>query len=440
MNRFRYLNGIDWVITGLGQSLRQTVGVGNWSQLVFELEGVLDFDPFREAVQRYVATFPVFQGRAVRGWQLAPLWKIPRRVKPMEVSVEKYILPEKISHDALLERLGQCVRVPAGTPGRYVGFNLFYTENKTYLSFRFDHRLLDARGAERFISGLIGEGEVIESKNSSSEKETSLPFEPSNLRPWVEKFKSGRQVVRLLRRQQDAAAPFGIDSTGDNDPKFRWSLLSLTPAESEVLTNRAYDEAGYLMLTPWLAAKMSDALQRVVGQTSRSPLAGQVIPCAVDQRVGEKNTLFFNQVSFFYLCRPRDSSSETLPTLFSRQFFEQVQQGMPRHFEKAWKLARILPAALLGRLLNGPFHRFSGTFNLAHVGDGLSSSSCLAGLPVNNAFHLPIVPCSPGLGLYINTFQGRLNFCLTSVGVRLRSEEHDQLVKEFKRELFAFHS
>ena len=126
MSRFRYLNGMDWVIKGLEQSIHQTVGAGNGSQLVFELDGKLEAESFRSLTQHYVSSFPVLHGRVVRGWQLAPAWKIPRRIQELKVSVKTHILPEDASFEAVVEKLGQCIVVPPGTRGRYVGFNVLY--------------------------------------------------------------------------------------------------------------------------------------------------------------------------------------------------------------------------------------------------------------------------------------------------------------------------
>ncbi len=419
MNRFHYLSGIDWVIHGLDRSIRQTSGLGNWSQIVFELAGKLDFESFCSSAQRYASAFPVLQGRAVRGWQLAPVWKTPRRIKKIKVAVEKHHLPDDASFETVVEQLGQCVTAPPGTPGHYVGFNILYTADKTYLAFRFDHRLFDARGAELFIQGLV------EMRDTGYKMEA----QKSNLRPWVKKFKSGQQVVRMLRRRQDVAAPLQLQSSSSSST-LRFTVVSLNQKSCDALMNRAYEEAGYLMLTPWLAARITDLLNK----SGRSP-GGQVIPCAIDQRSDTNREMFFNHVSFIYFARAA-GEEEDCPKLFSRQFYEQVQRGMPHHFENAWKLARIVPLALYGKLLRRSLRSFAGTFNLANAGDGLSPIQSIAGLAVENAFHMPMVPPAPGLGFFINTFQGRLNLCFTSIRSVLNDAEHTELIAWLKKELF----
>jgi hypothetical protein len=431
VSRFRYLNGIDWVITGLDRSLRRTAGCGNWSQLVLELDGELDFEAFRSAVQRYASAFPVLHGRAVRGWQLVPVWKMPVRRKQTSVSVEKYVLPDDVSLENIIERLGQCVAVAPGTPGCYIGFNVLYAAQKTFLAFRFDHRLFDARGAELFFQGLV---RTMQDAECEMDVISVFP-EKANLRPWIEKFKSGRHIVRMLHQQRHTAAPFHLDARLQADSYFRFTLIPLSKPESDALINRAYDQAGYLMLTPWLAACMTDALGKMLEAAGR-PLGGYVIPCSADLRADSPEKMFFNHVAFICLCRPAgEGTAEEWPQRFARQFFEQVRGDMPRHFENAWKLARIIPAPLFGKLLGGSLKSFAGTFSMASVGDGLSAVQSVAGLAVKNAFHMPLVPPAPGLGFFANMFEGKLNFCLTSYSRMLSDEEHAELAELLKSKL-----
>lgn len=430
MTRFRYLNGVDWVITGLDHSLRQTAGLGNWSQLVLELDGEPDFDRFNDVVQRYALAFPVLQGRAMRGWQLAPVWKIPRRTRPIRVPVNKHILPNETPFEVITERLGQCVAVKSGTPGRYIGFNLIYTTPKTYLAFRFDHRLFDARGAELFVQGLI---RFINTGDPPTH--TDVPPQKACLSPWNEKFNSGRQVVRMLHDQKSELAPFNFTPANQEKFAFRFSVMPLNKAQTDQLLDRAYNEAGYLMLTPWLADRMTTALDELK-PASGLGLKGYMIPCSADLRVGPDPQLFFNHVAFICLSRQAGlSQTGSWAQQFVRQFVEQVKQDMPRHFENAWKLSRIIPAPLFGKLLRKQLNEFAGTFSMASVGEGLSAIEPVAGCPVKNSFHMPMVPPAPGIGFFANTFNGKLNFCLTSSNTVLTDTEHHQLRKLLEVEL-----
>lgn len=430
MNPLRYLNGIDWVITGLNQLLGKTSGIGNWSQLVLELDGALDSDAFKQSVQCYIAGFPVLQGRMKRGWQLAPGWKIPRCVTPSSVFFENEILPAATPFEQVVERLGRAVCAPPGCAGQYIGFTLLSVAEKTFVAFRFDHRLMDARGAELFIDGLIKQRNGL-----STQGPGAVLSNPANLRPWSPKFLSGQQVVRQFRRQQELAAPYQLEARDGVSTQFQFSLISLTKEQSDLVLNRAYDEAGYLMFVPWLAARVSCALEKFRAASGRPSLGGQVIPCSIDRRSGSPQ-MFFNHLSFLYLCcASEDVGTPGLAKNFSRQFYEQIQSGMPAHLENAWKLARIIPAPLFGKLLGGALKSFAGTFSLAHVGAGLSEIKNINGAKVVNAFHLPVVPPVPGVGFFVNTFDGRMNFCLTSANSVMSPADHLKFLSVLRRDL-----
>lgn len=428
MNRYRYLNGIDWIIAGLDRSLRQTAGCGNWAQLVLELDGTPDVERFRVAAQAYASSFPVLLGRAVRGWQFVPVWKFPRKGRVCPIRVDELELPAGASLDAVTEQLGRCVCAPPGKPGRYIRFSLLRTGDKSFLAFQFDHRLFDARGAELFFTGLI---QYFNSGETCPPPTFELPMQKACLPPWVPKFQSGRQIVRLLHSQRRDAAPFHLAASGKPPGTFRFSVIRLDDSQSDVLRNRAYAEAGYLMLTPWLADQMTRALDQLLTEQGR-PLNGYMIPCSADLRGGEgAPPVFFNHVAFICLwCSSGfGEAGKNRARQFSDQFIDQVRRNMPRHFENAWKLARILPAGLFGRLLRRELNVFAGTFSMASVGEGLSGIAPPGGCPVKNAFHTPVVPPAPGLGLFVNSFCGRLNLCVTSTGAVLSDTEHNRLLE-----------
>jgi hypothetical protein len=427
VNHFRYLNGIDWVITGLDRSLRQAAGCGNWAQLVLELDGLPNAERFRTAARNYASAFPVLLGRSVRGWQLVPVWKFPRRGKNVPVCVEELELPAEVSPERVTEELGRCVCAPPGTPGRYIRFSLLRTGGKSFLAFQFDHRLFDARGAELFFAGLV---QYFNSGETRSPSTVNIPAQKACLPPWIPKFKSGRKIVRMLHSQRHEAAPFHLAVSGEPSDLFRFSVICLNKKQSDAVRDRAYAEAGYLMLTPWLADRMTRALDKMLAEQNR-PLNGYVIPCSADLREKGEPPVFFNHVAFICLSCPSGSgeTDKNRAQHFSGQFVDQVRRNMPGHFENAWKLARILPSGLFGRLLRRELKAFAGTFSMASVGKGLSDIETVDGCPVKNAFHTPMIPPAPGLGFFVNSFRGRLNICLTSTGAVLSRFKHNRLLE-----------
>ena len=68
-------------------------------------------------------------------------------------------------------------------------FNLISQGKRSFLGIIFDHRLLEARGAEAFLDLLGGE--------SGLSLRGSL-YEPSHLNKWLDKFRAGREINRVF--------------------------------------------------------------------------------------------------------------------------------------------------------------------------------------------------------------------------------------------------
>lgn len=423
----RYLNGIDWVVAGLMHELEHCAGIGNWSQVVVQLEGELDDDTFCAAVQRFHAAHPILQGKTVRGWQLAPCWKIPRlrHGHPPLIPYWRRSMPQDTPVDDVLRELQQSLILPPGKPGAYTGFTSLRRGAETFLAFRFDHRLFDARGAELFLRALV---EYAQSGTSAAPPPQVCVAEPAHLRPWKTKFESGKQVLRMLRRQR-AHAPFRLPQRSSCAGAHRFSLLALDDDQTARFIDQAYEQAGYLMLTAYVAAKALEAVDAFL-RAHREPLAGYMIPCSTDLGRQMPSEPYFNHVALTCFSTAAGGDPPTWPRLFARQFFEQTRDNMPGHFENAWKLARILPAPLFGKLLLGPFRDFAGTFSLANVGGGLSDLTAMGGCRVHNVFHMPLVPPVPGLGFFLNSWQGRINLSLVSFDTVLSAAEHEQLFQQ----------
>jgi hypothetical protein len=292
--------------------------------------------------------------------------------------------------------------------------------------------LFDARGAELFVQGFIHFLNTGEPPT-----QTDVPPQKPGLSPWKEKFDSGRQVVRMLNSQKSELAPFNFTPVNHEAFAFRLSVIPLNKEQTVRLLDRAYAEAGYLMLTPWLADRMTTALDKLQPASGQG-IKGYMIPCSADLRTGPVPQLFFNHVAFICLSRKAGApQTESWAQQFSRQFVEQVKMDMPRHFENAWSLARIIPAPLFGKLLRKQLNEFAGSFSMASVGEGLSAVEPVAGCQVQNVFHMPMVPPAPGIGFFANTFRDRLNFCLTSSTQVLSDDEHKKLFEMLRSDFMA---
>ena len=84
----RYLTGIDWLVHAFDHMNEKKIGKGNVFHIVFEVNGVIDIDPFEQDLNQFISGHFVFKGRVARALNLAPYWKIDKNkeIKPVSIS------------------------------------------------------------------------------------------------------------------------------------------------------------------------------------------------------------------------------------------------------------------------------------------------------------------------------------------------------------------
>jgi hypothetical protein len=143
-----YLTGIDWIVHGFDYMNRRATGAGNMFQIVLELEGVPAEHAVRDALEHFMAKFPVLSGKKRRDYNLAPYWKLPSRARktPLRLNVHHLENCEGVSN--ILER---ATNTPFASKWEHVVFHLIYGEENSHFAATFDHCLFDAHGAEAFL-------------------------------------------------------------------------------------------------------------------------------------------------------------------------------------------------------------------------------------------------------------------------------------------------
>ena len=185
----RYLTGIDWVIYALDYSGKKKTGIGNVSQVVIEFDGLLDSAMVQDALRSFLQKFPLINGCSSRWFNLCPYWKISSHKKQIPVRVQ--VIRLDTDADPFLA-LAAGVNAPFVHSREYLVFNLVLLGTRSFLGMIFDHRILDARGAEAFLDLF----------QRSFKKEPFSVFEihgPAHLDHWKEKFASGQQVNKIGR-------------------------------------------------------------------------------------------------------------------------------------------------------------------------------------------------------------------------------------------------
>ena len=408
----RYLTGMDWIVHGLDQMTKQATGAGNMSQIVLELSGSLDKKWLKHSLGKLIQKYPLLSGHPARAFNLAPYWKIPSKKKIRRIQFDFYTIRAGAKNSEILRLLERFVNAPFNSEKEHLAFYLIKAEKKSFLSMRFDHRLLDGRGAEAFLGLLQDEW------GSNFNLETDISFtEPSHLSHWSQKFKAGQNVNRLLLRIAENAPPLVLPlAPALKHPDFKFNMISFSKNESDEIIEKANNKAGYLMLMPFLLAVSVLSMHRIFlarGITG----ADYIIPIAIDMRSPEKvkKQIFFNHVSFFMLKISACKSDDLTFVLNSikSQIYDQVGSGMLNDFIKAGMLLRILPLALLSRLMCLPFKGAISSFSFSYVGETAFRSNEFMGQEIINLTHMPRVPVPPGIGIFFQKFRGRFNAVLS---------------------------
>lgn len=397
-----YLSGFDWVMGVLDLIMKRTTCAGNASQIVLTLERPLDEDEFRRKMGAFLARFPVIAGRVSRHYTLAPYWKMPGRGRFPDL----HLTVQRVEGQDL-GVLTRHVNTPFRDEGAHLAFHYLAGRGTQCLAMTFDHRLFDARGAESFISlfqrFLAGDESVAGNVNL---------VRSIDLTQWKRKFLAGQAVNRkMIAFSKDPVRALPISRNGGR-PGFKYRILSFSREESDAVTRRAYEEAGYLMIMPYLFSAVIRCMHRLFEERGAEPGA-YVIPVSTDLRKAKdiREELFFNQNSMlFFQVHPGDiADRKLLLGRIKEQMYEQVQTRLPQKLWDAASLTRIAPLALLNRIFHLPIEGKIASFCFSHVNKCTYALPDLMGSRITNVFHMPRMPVPPGVGVFFNSFSGQLN-------------------------------
>lgn len=405
-----YLNGFDWVMGVIDSIMRRATGAGNASQVVFFLDTPLEEELFTGALQRFLDLFPVLGGTVSRNpINLAPFWKMPKQGEPVSVPLTVTRLGDEAGTEAVHRELTRFINTPFAGPREHLAFHLVYGGGHLCVAMTFDHRIFDARGAESFMNLFQ---EFLSAGEDKAIADGVRLTQDADLKEWKQKFLSGQVVnqrVVALSRQTVQALPVDMEQAPQG---FRYRILCFDREETEAIYDRAFSEAGYLMIMPYLFARVVEALH---GVFRRRGVEGDsyVVPVSTDIRQAQdiRQQLFFNHNSMFFFQVPVEEAEDRVRLIqgVKEQMYQQVQNRFPQHLMAASSLIRIAPLSLMHRIFHLPMQGKIASFCFSHVSKCSYSSHDLMGARITNVYHMPRMPVPPGIGVFFNTFDGRLN-------------------------------
>ena len=426
----RYLTGMDWIVHVFHYMNKRVSKAGNTFQIVLALDGIPAPDEMKHLVLRFTERFPLIKGRPVRAYNLAPYWELPLHGQnpptPMAFAVSHAI--DERDAFALLEKEAN---TPFNNSRDHLAFHLVNCGRKCFLAMRIDHRLFDAQGAEIFLDMLQ---HSIEGQARSGPK-ISLSH-PPHLSEWREKFKAGKNVNRAFLRLSENAPPRVLPlSTLPHNLQVRFRLIPFGPEETARIIETAHKRAGYLLLMPYLLA-LSTSLFHSVFNARGVKGSDYIISVSVDTRPRDPlhQELFFNHLSFllFRISAVEADDSSLLLQSIKGQMYSQIESGLPGDFKEASYLMRIVPLPILARLMRIHMKGEIASFSFSYVGESVYSFPDFMGIELQNLFHMPRVVMPPGLGIFFEQVQGKLNAVLSYAEGLLSEDEAARIVHDLQ--------
>ncbi len=410
------------------------------TQSLIELDGVPDVEKVRAGLERLVQKHPRLVARLRRNWRtLLPFWEVP---EPPARG-----LPLGLWHEAgapgTLAGAGEIRRVPdqlerlMSEPLAVDGIDfkarldvIELRDGRALVALSWSHLLIDGKGAELLFAEL---GRLCDGIDLPCETKEPVPV----AEPWSEKLKKTKAAVAHL----EGLARIGAPSLSGPRPRagrgHYWNL-TLTPEDSQRLTQRVAGMVGALFPMAFYVACTARAHDRVFRHRGREP-RGYVASVPVQTRKrGARGPLFHNHVSIFFFCAQREHLGriEACAVAMKQQFADMTRARLDESFLSVLEMMMRLPSWLFMRVVRWQFKGEIASFYHSHTGVFAPELVEFAGGRVTNAYHLPCFAVPPGTGLFFCERAGRVNITLAWREGCLTTEERQVMMSQVMEDLF----
>ncbi|GEM_PF-5012598 len=421
-NRY-YLNGIDWSMAALNALNIKKSGTGNHSQLILVLKGYLEKDLILKKITVSLSNGIFLRGRAKRAWHLAPYWCVEKKdFPPGDFSFYKIASTDTTELNTLIHDIA---KAPFKDDKTLIQFYLIHFNNLSYLIMKFDHKMFDARGAEALLEHILGE--------KTQKEQYDLPVQGPQLNLWKSRFLSGRVINRFLRsvyltckvatlKKKNNQNPFETDS-------YNFLYTTLSERKTDIIDKNTMDTAGYLMQGIYILSIVTKAFDLLLKKHKKPGNILVSINVDVRETKFESSKIFFNNVSFMLFNLKQDRKISEYIIDLRKQFILQVKKEIPRHFINASLLMRILPVKVLALFMELRMKKNPITFSFSHISEQAFFLKNIKGHEVVNLFHIPLVPVSPGVGVFFTRFNNKLNMIISSSDNRIDLKDAEFLEK-----------
>jgi hypothetical protein len=256
------------------------------------------------------------------------------------------------------------------------------------------HPLMDARGGEIFLTHLA-QLDRHDSEDAWPGTPPSFVPEPES-RSLIERGRIAGGSLQYLRTlaPEPPVSPGGLLATPGPARFTRTSFVASSSADEPRATREItwrLAVVGRAMAELWRARRLSDV-----------PF---LVPLSVDLRPkGELGATFGSQLAFHF-ARFRPSATDDVPALaqaLRRQMADAVRDGHIDANAVAMQFLQYRPLSTVLRVLPWTAGGELFSFHCADLGDWPRGFDDCFGRRVVNAYHVPVVPPRPGIGVFFN--------------------------------------
>jgi hypothetical protein len=431
------LTGADCFLRAFDHEVRRSAGASHLSQLVLRLGPGFDADAFARLIAEVAAAQPQLRAPIRRPWAvLPPVYRLDRAGQAPLPRVERHAAAAGDSLPPLFfERLNGRMD---GARGELLRCDAVLRDGGragTDLAFTWLHMLFDGSGSERFVRWL---DEVGTGKRAAGQLPEESPPKRAEAQPGA--GARGRLARKWMLRMRELARRSPRSLAGPlsrTRQALDYSLATFTPEQTATIVARAKRLAG--VLTPmlfYLAASIR-AHHAVARARGVDPVS-YVVPLPVNLRAkGGQGELFGTRISMLWFqALPEDADDfERLLHVLKEQRLASIKQGYVEAGTAAMDFVRFMPRRLYAAMARRDFRGELCSFFFAYTDEFLPGMTTFLGAPIENAFHAPSVPPSPGSGAIFSLRQGRLNFTHVRQAGVLRPGEREIFERALRADL-----
>jgi hypothetical protein len=399
------------------------VGLGHNTSLVVECDGRIDASRITRAWDRFLDVCPWPSARLTRPFPWGKLhWVAGARETLERPSLRRVTITarEQLPRELTAE-LNRAIE-----PRREAPLRMLIVEDSSarpapssVLVLTWFHPLMDARGGEILLTHL----NELDRHDDTPWGDTPPAFVSERDRRSL--VARGRIAGGSLKYLRTLAPVPPVSPGGPPLPPGRACFRRQSYVAPDSTDQRATREIC------WRVAVVGKAMAELARRRG-APEVPCLLPISVDVRPkGELGATFGNHLAFHF-ARFQPAETADVPALartLRRQMAEAVRDGQIEANQVALEFLQYQPLSRMLRVLPWTASGELFSFNCADLADWPDTLAECFGRKVVNAYHVPVVPPRPGIGVFFNRCGGRNNLVVSWIEGVVSEAEADSILE-----------